>query len=129
MNRFPCVKDYVSYCRLTILYEIGSLDRFDRVQDFSSYCRLVKGAVASAGKVMGWKGAKLGNGYLKWAFREAAVLCKKADTPLRAFAQRLEAQKGKYVAYAILAHKLGRAAFHMLKDGKGFDPMKFVCNG
>lgn len=114
---------------LTILYEIGALDRFDRVQDFSSYCRLVKGTVASAGKTMGWKGAKLGNGYLKWAFREAAVLCKKADTPLRAFAQRLEAQKGKYVAYAILAHKLGRAAYHMLKDGKGFDPMKFVRNG
>jgi transposase len=114
---------------LTILYEIGSLDRFDRVQDFSSYCRLVKGTVSSGGRILGLKGAKLGNGYLKWAFREAAVLCKRADSPLRAFSQQLEAKKGKHVANAIMASKLGRAAYHMLRDGKAFDPMKFVRDG
>ena len=111
---------------LTILYEIGSLDRFDRAQNFSSYCRLVKGSASSGGKCMGSKGAKLGNGYLKWAFREAAVLCKRADGPLAAYAQRLTAAKGKHVANAILAHKIGRAAYYMLKTGKAFDPMKFV---
>ena len=26
----------------------------------------------------------------------------------------------------VLAHKIGRAAYYMLKTGKAFDPMKFV---
>jgi len=46
---------------LTILYEIGEISRFPTVKDFLSYCRLVKGTVASAGKIKGLRGAKLGN--------------------------------------------------------------------
>ncbi len=46
---------------LTILYEIGDIQRFPTVKDFLSYCRLVKGTVASAGKIKGLRGAKLGN--------------------------------------------------------------------
>jgi len=57
---------------LTILYEIDSVERFPTVKDFCSYCRLVKGSVASAGKLKGTRGAKLGNPYLRWAFGEAA---------------------------------------------------------
>jgi transposase len=34
----------------TLLYEIGDIERFPTVKDFLSYCRLVKGTVASAGK-------------------------------------------------------------------------------
>src|ERR1043166_7144465 len=36
---------------LTILYEMGEVERFPTVKDFLSYCRLVKGTVASAGKI------------------------------------------------------------------------------
>ncbi len=52
---------------LTILYEVGDINRFPTVKDFVSYCRLVKGTVASAGKIKGLRGAKLGNPYLRWA--------------------------------------------------------------
>src|SRR5207253_6550943 len=38
---------------LTLLYEIGEIERFPTVKDFLSYCRLVKGTVASAGKIKG----------------------------------------------------------------------------
>jgi len=38
---------------LTILYEIDTIERFPTVKDFTSYCRLVKGSVASAGKLNG----------------------------------------------------------------------------
>ena len=62
---------------LTILYEIGEIPRFPTVKDFLSYCRLVKGTVASAGKIKGLRGAKLGNPYLRWAFGEAAVIAKR----------------------------------------------------
>ena len=68
------------YLGLTILYEIGDIDRFPTVKDFLSYCRLVKGTVASAGKIKGLRGAKLGNPYLRWAFGEAAVMAKRDHT-------------------------------------------------
>src|SRR6266513_2422164 len=48
---------------LTLLYEIGEIERFPTVKDFLSYCRLVKGTVASAGKIKGLRGARLGNPY------------------------------------------------------------------
>jgi len=77
---------------LTILYEIGDRDRFPSVKDFLSYCRLVKGTVASAGKIKGLRGAKLGNPCLRWASGEAAVIAKRDHYRLKPLAQRLEAK-------------------------------------
>lgn len=65
---------------LTILYEIGDINRFPTVKDFLSYCRLVRGTVASAGRIKGLRGSKLGNPYLRWAFGEAAVIAPNAIT-------------------------------------------------
>jgi transposase len=59
---------------MTILFEIDTIERFPTVKDFTSYCRLVKGSVASAGKIKGLTGGKMGNAYLRWAFGEAAVI-------------------------------------------------------
>src|SRR5213596_3459041 len=78
----------------TIIYEIGDIERFPTVKDFLSYCRLVKGTVASAGKIKGLRGAKLGNPYLRWAFGEAAVTAKRDHAVIGPLAQRLEARLG-----------------------------------
>src|SRR5207244_9079823 len=98
---------------LTILYEIGDIQRFPTVKDFLSYCRLVKGTVASAGKIKGLRGAKLGNPYLRWAFGEAAVIDKRAHFQIPPLAQRLEAQMGgnKIKANTVVAIKLARAVY------------------
>ena len=72
---------------LTLLYEIGEIDRFPTVKDFLSYCRLVKGTVASAGKIKGLRGAKLGNPYLRWTFGEAAVIAKRDHFRIRPLAR------------------------------------------
>ena len=106
---------------LTILFEVDDISRFPRVQDFSSYCRLVKGTVASAGIIKGTRGGKLGNAYLKWAFSQAAILGKRSHPKLRKYAQRLEVKHKKPVANAILASKIGRAVYFMLRDRKPFD--------
>src|SRR5690606_14009390 len=53
---------------LTILYEIGDIQRFDSVQKFASYARLIKCKAESAGKTYGTQGNKIGNAHLKWAF-------------------------------------------------------------
>ncbi len=117
------------YLGLTILYEIGDIERFPTVKDFLSYCRLVKGTVASAGKIKGLRGAKLGNPYLRWAFGEAAVIAKRDHAVIGPLAQRLEARMNgnKFKANTVLAIKLARAVYFMLKNHTVFDPDRLVA--
>jgi transposase len=114
---------------MTILYEIGDIHRFPTVKDFLSYCRLVKGTVASAGKIKGLRGAKLGNPYLRWAFGEAAVIAKRDHHLIGPLAQRLEAKMegNKFKANTVLAIKLARAVYFMLKNKTAFDPERLVA--
>jgi transposase len=115
---------------LTILYEIGDISRFPTVKDFVSYCRLVKGTVASAGKIKGLRGAKLGNPYLRWAFGEAAVIAKRDHHLVRPLSQRLEAQMNgnKFKSNTVVAIKLARAVYFMLKNKTVFDPERLVAS-
>jgi transposase len=114
---------------MTILYEIGDITRFPTVKDFLSYCRLVKGTVASAGKIKGLRGAKLGNPYLRWAFGEAAVIAKRDHYLIGPLAQRLETQfqGNKFKANTVLAIKLARAVYFMLRNKTVFDPERLVA--
>jgi transposase len=114
---------------LTLLYEIGDIQRFPTVKDFLSYCRLVKGTVASAGKIKGLRGAKLGNPYLRWAFGEAAVIAKRHHYRLGPLYQQLEARfnGNKFKANTIVAIKLARAVYYMLKNQTVFDPDRLVA--
>ena len=111
---------------LVILYEIENIDRFPRVQDFVSYCRLVKCVKESNGKKYGSNGKKIGNAHLKWAFSEAAVLFLKGNEPAKIYLDRLANKHGKAKALSILAHKLGRAVYFMLKNKKPFDQDTFL---
>jgi transposase len=111
---------------LVLLYEIHDIARFPRVQDFVSYCRLVKCAKESAGKRYGTSGAKIGNTYLKWAFSEAAVLFLRNNPAAQKYLARLESKHGKGKALTILAHKLARAVYYMLKRDTVFDMQKFL---
>ena len=111
---------------LVILYEICDIDRFERVQDFASYARLVKCAKESAGKRHGTSGAKIGNVHLKWAFSEAAVTFLRGNPDGMAFKKKLEKKHGKAKALSILAHKLGRTVYYMLKRDQAFDMSRFL---
>ena len=111
---------------LVILYEIESIERFPSVQDFVSYCRLVKCIKESNGKKYGPSGKKIGNAHLKWAFSEAAVLFLKGNEPAKKYLQRLTHKHGKAKALSILAHKLGRAVYFMLKNKEAFNQKKLL---
>lgn len=106
---------------LTILFEMDTVGRFPTVKDFVSYSRLVKGSVASAGKVKGLTGGKMGNAYLRWAFGEAAIIAKRSHPLLKPYSEMLTSKHGKFKGNAILANKLGRAIYHMLQKGTVFD--------
>jgi transposase len=114
---------------LVMLYEIEDIARFPRVQDFVSYCRLVKPAKESNGKNYGHSGKKIGNAHLRWAFGEAVVLMLKGNKPAQVVLQRLASRHGKGKALAILAHRLGRAVYYMLKNQVPFDQVRFLRLG
>ena len=111
---------------LVILYEIEDIHRFPTVQDFVSYCRLVKSAKESNGKKYGPSGKKIGNAHLKWAFSEAAALFLKGNEPGKKYLDRLANKHNKGKALSILAHKMGRAVYFMLKNKKPFEQNKFL---
>jgi transposase len=111
---------------LMLLYEIHNIDRFPRVQDFASYRRLVKCAKESAGKRLGTSGKKIGNAHLKWAFSEAAVLFLRNNPQGQKYLVRLEKKHDKGKALTILAHKLARAVYYMLKRKTAFDMDMFL---
>jgi len=123
LNTVPGIGKILS---LVILYEIESINRFPRVQDFASYSRLVKSAKESNGKKYGSSGKKIGNAHLKWAFSEAAVLFLKGNEQGKKYLDRLVNKHGKGKALSILAHKIGRAVYFMLKNKKPFDQNKFL---
>jgi transposase len=91
-----------------------------------SYCRLVKCAKESVGKRCGTSGAKVGNAYLTWAFSEAAVLFLRNNPEGQQYLARLERKHGKGKALTVLAHKLARAVYYMLKRDTVFDMQKFL---
>ncbi len=111
---------------LIILYEVHDILRFPRVQDFVSYSRLVKPAKESAGKRYGHSGAKIGNAHLKWAFSEAAVLMLREIPEVKKYKAKLQRKHGKGKALTILAHKIGRAVYYMLKRNEVFNTDRFL---
>jgi len=79
----------------------------------------------SAGKRSGARNSKIGNVHLKWAFSEAAVLFLKDNPAAKAWHERLVGRYGKSKALSIMAQKLGRTVYFMLKRKEPFDPRKF----
>ena len=122
LQSIPGIGDIIS---LVILYEIDDINRFPTVQDFASYARLVKCKAESAGKSYGTSGAKIGNAHLKWAFSEAAVLSLRCNPAAKDYMNKLAKRHGKGKAISILAHKIGRTVYYMLKRKEPFDAERF----
>ena len=126
LYRLQAVPGIGKILSVVLLYEIHDLARFPRVQDVVSYCRLITWAKESAGKRYGTSGAKIGNAYLKWAFSEAAVLFLRNNPVGQKYLARLEKKHGKGKALTVLAHKLARAVYYMLRRDTVFDMDKFL---
>jgi transposase len=110
---------------LVLLYEIHDIKRFAGEGEFLSYARLIRPRKTSAGKVKGGGGGKIGNAHLKWAFSEAACLLARESDQAKRFLARKTKKNGKAKALGILAARLGRAVYHMLRQKKAFDANRF----
>jgi transposase len=113
---------------LVLLYEIHTIDRFASVGDFLSYARLVTPKQTSDGKVTGHGGAKIGNVHLKWAFSEAVLWMLRNSDDAKALVKRKEKKYGKARAMTMLARKIARAVYQMLKRKEPFDAVKFFAS-
>ena len=100
--------------------------RFESRQQFCSYARPCGAVQGSAGKRAGVGNRRAGNAWLKWAFSEAAVLSAQKDEDIGRLLERLASRLGKSKALSALAHKLGRAFYHMLHTKEVFDVNRFV---
>lgn len=105
----------------TILLETGPIERLAGAGNFASYARCVDSVHTSNGKKKGEGNTRNGNKYLAWAFVEAAVYAMRFNAEAKRFYERKKAKTNNVVAIKALAHKLARACFHMLKEGKPFD--------
>jgi transposase len=106
---------------LTIMLETGDIDRFDDVGHYVSYGRLVGSSYVSNGKRKGSGNTKNGNAFLCWAFIEAANFAIRYDRAIRRFYDRKKSRTKRIVALKAVAHKLGRACYHMIKGDTEFD--------
>ena len=110
---------------LILLYEIHDVARFADVRNFVSYCRLVRPKHESNGKATSAaKKKKIGNAPLRWALGEAACLMIREVPRAKTLVARLEKKHGKPKALSILAAKLARAVYWMLKRKEAFDVNK-----
>jgi transposase len=111
----------------SIALEIGDIERFSNEKHFCSYARLFPGTHESAGKTTRGKRAKNGNPRLKRAFMNAAKVAVSSEPKIRALKEKHAKRRGgkSLRGNAIIAHKLGIAAYHMLKTGAVFDLEQF----
>src|SRR5437870_11123280 len=92
----------------------------------ASSCRTPGCTHESAGKKLGVGGKKIGNAHLKWAFSEAVCLLVRNYPAVKGWQAKKEKKHGKKKTLGILAAKLGRAVYHLLRRKEAFDVRRFL---
>jgi transposase len=124
-HRLQTVPGVGKILALILLYELHDVQRFRHAGEFLSYARLVRCVHESAGKKLGSGGKKIGNAHLRWAFAEAACLFLRCSERAKKWKQQQASRRGEGKALAVLAARLGRAVYHMLRKKEAFDETRF----
>ena len=101
---------------MTIMLEVGDIERFAKVGNFASYCRCVSSQRLSDGKSKGSGNRKNGNRYLSWAFVEASQLGRRYSLRFGRYYDRKAAQTNTIVATKALSNKLARICYYIMRD-------------
>ena len=110
---------------LTIMLEVGDINRFSKVGNFTSYCRCAPSRRLSDGKSKGHGNRKNGNRYLSWAFTEAAHLGRRYNERFRRYYNRKVAQANTSLATKALGNKLARICYYIMRDQVPFQEELF----
>ena len=109
---------------LTIMLEVGDINRFPKVGNYSSYCRAVKSERLTNKKKKGEGNRKNGNKYLAWAYVEAANFANRHYPEVQSFYKRKKAKRNGVVAIKALSNKLARASYYVMRDKVSYDAKK-----
>lgn len=109
---------------MTLLMEIGRIERFASPENLASYARCVPAPRVSNGKSKGRNNRKWGNRYLGWALVESAHCAIRSDGAAQRYYQRKSAQANPSVATKALACKLCKAVWHVWHDQTEYDPVR-----
>jgi transposase len=109
---------------LTIMLEVGDINRFHKVGNYSSYCRCVRAERLSNGKKKDENNRKNGNKYLSWAYVEAANFAVRFCPHAQRFYQKKRAKSNGIVAIKALSNKLARASYYVMRDQVPYDANK-----
>jgi transposase len=113
---------------LVLLYEIHDVARFPAAGNFLSYARLVRPRLESAGKASGFGNKKIGNAHLRWALGEAACLYLRSSDRAKRWQARMTQRHGPGKTLGILAAKVGRTVYQMLRTKQVFDEERFFAS-
>lgn len=109
---------------LTIMLEVGDINRFEKVGNYSSYCRCVKSEKQSNGKKKGENNKKNGNKHLSWAYIEAANFSIRFSPEAQRFYQKKKAKRNGIVAIKSVSNKIARASYYIMRDQVPYDVKK-----
>ena len=112
----------------TILGEIGDIRRFKTASALVAYAG-IDPSVKQSGEFNSTHNhmSKRGSPYLRHAIFLAATTCTFHDSPLHAYYKKKRNQgKHHLTAAGAVAHKLTTVIYAVLRDGKPYEPKKFV---
>ena len=110
---------------------VDEADRFRHAHQLESYIGLVPGENSSGSKRRLGAITKEGNSYLRALLVQAAwnILRTKGDDPLKSWATKVAARRGKKVAVVALARRLVGVLWAMWRDGADYDPRALAREG
>jgi transposase len=104
----------------SILLEVDDISRFPNVKNFFSYSRLTPSARNSGSKSK-QRSSKDGNKYLKVTFSDAAVHAVQYYPVIRKYHNCLLRKKNKHIAKTIIAKEIAQIVYHVLKYKSDFN--------
>lgn len=114
----------ISYCSaLTIMGEIGEIDRFISVKHLQSYAGLIPSTYNSGDKQIHGKITKRGSKWLRWIMIESAyhqMNCKRIPG-FGSYYNTLKKRKGSKTAAVATARKLLAVVWRLLKDNRPYE--------
>jgi len=128
INNLSTIPGLSPFTAVWILAEIGEIHQFSTYRHFLAYCGCCPRVVSSAGKVYSAHVSRHSNAYLRTIFYNAAVVVGnfvKKESLLKEYALHVMKKKrsrSMKLAYCIIAAKIARIVYAVLRDGKPFHP-------
>lgn len=120
----------VSYCSaLTIMAEIGDINRFPNAKKLQGYAGLVPSTYNSGDKQIHGKITKQGSKWLRWVMIEAAYhqeRCKRIPG-FGSYYHSIKQRKGTKTAAVATARKLLAVVWRLLKDNRPYEVIPPCC--